>query len=154
MHMPTPSAGHRQFERMAGTWQGNETMYPSPWDPEGGTATGRTVSRVGLGGFALISDYQQMRDGVATFAGHGVYTFDPKAEVYSMIWFDSMGTPPEHFSGRCDGDVLILSHGGPSMHVRMRWEFVRPDHVLSGLEMSEDGVVWKKLFDGAYDRVA
>lgn len=153
MEMPTPTAGHRIFERLAGTWEGAETMYPSPWDPQGGTAVGRTVSRVGLGGFVLISDYQQTRGGVATFAGHGVYTFDPKSGLYGMVWFDSVGTSPEHFTGQFADDLLVLSHGGPSMHVRMRCHLAGPDTMRSGMEMSTDGAEWRKLFDGEYHRV-
>ena len=153
MDMPKPSAGHRRFEQMAGIWEGPETMYPSPWDPAGGTAVGRTESRVALEGFALISDYQQTRGGVATFAGHGVYTHDSRSGVYAMTWFDSVGTAPERFTGQFSGDLLVMEHGGPSMHVRMRWELVQPDRVRSGMEMSEDGTAWTKLFDGEYHRV-
>jgi len=153
MDMPTPAAGHKKFERMAGTWEGPETMYPSPWDPKGGTATGRTESRIALGGFALLTDYRQTRNGVETFSGHGVHTFDPKSGVYAMTWVDSMGSPPEHFTGQFSGDVLVLGHGGPSMHVRMRWDYSHPDRILSGMEMSEDGRTWRKLFDGEYHRV-
>lgn len=153
MEMPRPSPGHRRFERMAGIWEGPETMYPSPWDPAGGEATGRTESRITVGGFALVSDYRQTRGGAVTFAGHGVYTFDPKSACYAMTWVDSMGSPPEHFTGTFTDDVLVLGHAGPPMHVRMRADYSQPDRILSGLEMSEDGRTWKKLFDGAYDRV-
>ena len=93
--MPKPSAGHERFARMAGNREGEETMHPSDWDPKGGTATGRTRGRVALNGFALIYDYEQERNGAITYSGHGVFTFDPKAELYSLHWFDSMGSPPD-----------------------------------------------------------
>ena len=153
MHMPTPSAGHRRFERMAGIWEGEETMYPSAWDPEGGTAIGRTVGRVAVGGFALVIDYQQTRGGVETFSGHGIYTFDPGSKEYAMTWIDSIGSPPEHFTGTFTDDVLVLGHGGPPMHVRMRADYSRPDRIASSMEMSEDGRTWKTLFDADYRRV-
>jgi uncharacterized protein YodC (DUF2158 family) len=153
MDMPQPTDGHRRLERLAGSWEGTETMYPSQWDPEGGTATGRTESRVALGGFAVTSDYQQRRDGVATFSGHGVYTFDPKTGQYTLHWFDVMGSPPEVFTGGFIGDVLELSHGGPGMHVRMRWDFTRNGRIASSMEMSKDGMTWSKLFDGDYRQV-
>jgi len=152
MDMPTPSAGHRRLEVLAGQWEGTETMYPSQWDPQGGTAHGRTHSRVALGGFALISDYEQERGGAITFAGHGVYTFDPKTALYTMYWHDSMGSPLEVFVGGFTGDVLTLSHGGPAMHARLSWDLSRPGLMRSAMEMSKDGVVWNKLFDGEYRR--
>ncbi len=153
MQMPTPSPGHRQFERMAGTWEGTETMYPSPWDPKGGTAIGRTVGRVAVGGFALVIDYQQTRNGVVTFSGHGIYTFDPTSDLYGMTWVDSIGSPPEHFTGKFTDDVLVLGHDGPPMHVRMRSDYSQSDRIASSMEMSEDGRSWKTLFDGEYHRV-
>ena len=63
--------------------------------------------------FALINDYEQERDGKITFTGHGVFTYDPKADPYTLTWFDCMGVPPEVFKGRFDGDILKLAHGGP-----------------------------------------
>ncbi|MDH4351656.1 MAG: DUF1579 domain-containing protein [Gemmatimonadota bacterium] len=151
MTMPQPSAGHDRLELLAGTWEGTEHMYPSQWDPKGGTALGRTTSRVALGGFALISDYQQERDGAVTFQGHGVYTYDPKTQLYSLSWFDSMASPPEVFTGGFAGDVLTLSHGG-HMHVRLTWDLTRPGHLASLMEMSQDGTTWNKLYDAEYRR--
>ena len=74
-------------------------MEPSPWDPKGGAALGRITGRMALNGFALIFDYEQERNGVVTFTGHGVYTYDPKEDLYTLSWFDCMGVPPEIFKG-------------------------------------------------------
>ena len=82
MEMPTPSAGHRKLEKIAGQWEGEEKMYPSPWDPKGGIATGRINSRDALNGFALINDYEQERDGKITFSGHGVLVMIRKGELH------------------------------------------------------------------------
>lgn len=152
MDMPKPVAGHAKLERLAGAWQGEETMPPSHWDPEGGTALGKWKSRLDLGGFALITDYKQERDGAVTFTGHGVWTFDPEKELYSLHWFDCMGTPPEHFQGGFEGDVLTVAHGGPGMHARMTYEFGSSGGVALKMEMSEDGTAWNTLFEGRYQR--
>ncbi|MHC4092753.1 MAG: DUF1579 family protein [Planctomycetota bacterium] len=153
MDMPQPSPGHRKLQLLVGRWEGDENMYASQWDPTGGTAFGRTTSRWGLGGFALISDYEQERDGTITFSGHGVYTYDVRLEQYSLFWVDSMGSPPEVFVGGFTGDVLTLSHAGPPMHVRLTWDFTEPGVLASSMEMSDDGVTWNKLFDAEYRRV-
>jgi hypothetical protein len=153
MDMPKPSAGHKRLELLAGTWEGKETMYPSQWDPKGGVAVGRNKSHMALDGFALINDYEQERDGVITFSGHGIYTFDPKKEQYSLYWLDSMGSPLEVFLGGFAGDVLTLGHGAPPFHVRLTWDMTQSGLMASKMEMSEDGTTWKKLFDAEYRRV-
>ena len=140
MEMPKASDGHRKLEKIAGRWEGEETMYPSPWDPKGGKAIGRINSRVALNGFAVINNYEQERDGAITFTGHGVFTYDPKADVYSLSWFDCMG-------------VLRMAHGGPGMHVRLAYDLSEPGSLLMSMEMSPDGTAWNRLFDGYLKRL-
>lgn len=126
-------------------------MHPSPWDPDGGVARGRNANRMGLGGFALISDYEQEREGSITFTGHGVYTYAPDDDRYTLHWFDSIGSPPEVFTGGFDGDVLTLAHGG-GVHVRLAYDFSQPGALGARMEMSRDGAEWKILFEGVYHR--
>ena len=152
MEMPKPSPGHLRLEKLAGNWTGEERMPPSQWDPRGGVATGRSNSRLALNGFALISDYEQERHGVITFSGHGIWSFDPKNDLYSLHWFDCMGSPPEVFLGRFDGDRLMVAHGGPGMHARMTYDLADPKRMLSKMEMSQDGLTWSTLFEGRYER--
>ncbi len=152
MDMPTPSDGHRLLKKLSGTWEGEETMYPSQWDPKGGVAIGRNEHKLSLGGFVLISDYQQERDGTITFTGHGVYTYAPNEDRYHLHWFDSMGSPPEIFVGGFDGDVLTLAHGGPGMHARMTYDLSTPGIMKGMMEMSPDGAAWKVFFDAVYKR--
>lgn len=148
MEMPKPSAGHRRLEELAGDWEGEEMMYPSPWDPKGGTAIGRIRSRSALNGFAVINDYEQERDGAITFTGHGVFTYDPKADVYSLVWFDCMGVVPEIFKGQFEGNILRLAHGGPGTHVRLTYDLREAGFLSTGMEMSQDGSTWNRFFDG------
>jgi len=153
--MPKPSPGHSKLQMLVGRWQGEETMHPSQWDPKGGTAIGRMQSRLALGGFALVSDYEQERGGTITFAGHGVFTFDPKSDLYTLHWFDSMGSPPEVFTGRFEGNVLTVAHGadgGPGMHARLTYDLTEPGYQKSSMEMSADGKEWKRFFDARYER--
>ena len=152
MNMPMPSEGHLLLEKLSGTWEGEETMYPSQWDPKGGVAIGRNQHKLGLGGFALISDYEQERDGAITFTGHGVYTYAPKEDRCYLHWFDCMGSPPEIFVGGFDGDVLTLAHGGPGMHARMTYDLSTPGIMKGMMEMSPDGAAWKVFFEAVYKR--
>lgn len=152
MEMPKPTPGHARLERLAGQWEGEETMHPSQWDPQGGTAVGRTNGRVALNGFALISDYEQLRGGVVKFSGHSVMTFDPASGSYQLHWFDCMGSPAEVFTGTFTGEVLTLAHGGPGMHARLTYDLSVPAEMRTRMEMSQDGVRWNALFDGRYRR--
>ena len=158
MEMPIPSAGHRKLEKIAGRWEGEEKMYPSPWDQKGGTAIGRISSRVALNGFALINDYEQERDGEITFTagqtGHGVFTYDPEEDSYTLVWVDCMGAPPEIFKGNFEGDVLKLAHGGPGMHVRLTYNVSEPDCLTTSMEMSQDGQTWNRFFDARLSQIS
>jgi len=51
MEMPRPLDEHKRLKSLAGTWEGEETLHPSPWDPKGGTAQGRVGSRHPIVGF-------------------------------------------------------------------------------------------------------
>ena len=152
MEMPRPTEHHQRLELLVGRSQGTETMHPSQWDPQGGTATGRNDSRLALGGFALITDYEQERDGVITFQGHGVMTYDAKQQHYVLHWFDGIGSPPEVFTGNFDGDVLSLAHGGPGMHARLLYDFSRSGIMGSRMDMSQDGADWATFFECDYAR--
>ena len=151
MEMPKPTEHHKRLETLAGRWQGAETMYPSQWDPEGGTATGHNDSRMALSDFALITEYRQERGGVTTFEGHGIMTYDSNKSVYVLHWFDSLGSPPEVFEGSFDGDILTLSHGGPGMHARFTYDLSREGILGSRMDMSQDGEEWATFFECDYE---
>jgi uncharacterized protein YodC (DUF2158 family) len=99
-----------------------------------------------------VSDYEQERDGGVTFTGHGVYTYAQDADEYSLHWFDCLGTPPEVFRGRLDGDVFRLGHGGPGMHARMTSDFSVDGQMNARMEMSAEGADWRVLFEATYRR--
>jgi hypothetical protein len=153
MGMPEPSDGHRRLQQLVGDWEGEETMHPSQWDPNGGSALGRNRNRLDLGGFAVVSDYSQERDGQVTFTGHGVYTYSPESDQYTLHWFDCLGTPPEVFVGDLEDNVLTLAHGGPGMHARMTSDFSTDGLMGAKMEMSPDGAEWQVLFEATYRRI-
>jgi|GEM_PF-3960233 len=76
MQMPKPTDAHRKLEKLAGSWHGEEQISPSPLDPVGGKAFGRLTNRLALDGFVVLQDYEQERDGVVNFRGHGVFGWD------------------------------------------------------------------------------
>jgi len=68
--MPKPGAEHKKLSWLAGRWDGEERLSPSPWDPEGGTETGHSDWRPALDGFYVIGDYRQEREGAVNLRGH------------------------------------------------------------------------------------
>lgn len=152
MEMPSLTDDHRQLAKLAGIWKGDETMYPSQWDPKGGKAEASTRARVALNGFAVVGDYEQMRDGKRTFEGHGIYTFDARQKQVVLHWFDSMGHGREEFRGGWKGDVLTLTSKTPMGHARLIYDCSTAGMMRSSMEMSPDGSNWSKFFDANYKR--
>ena len=111
----------------------------------------RNHLRRGAGGFVLVRDYAQLRDGEESFGGHGVIWWDAKAEQYVQRWWDSMGGAPSEFRGGFEGGVLVLID-------RSERGWTRGRMVLEGntlrhvLEMSKDGESWTELMRGEYRR--
>jgi hypothetical protein len=149
MDMPKPSPEHRRLEAFVGVWVGTETCHPSPWDPTGGPATGRFTYSAALDGFFLLSDYRQERPG-GGFIGHGVYGFDPESGVYTMDWFDSMGSRTRAL-GRWDVNALVFENRNPTAHARYVHR-LDGDEYLFRLEISQDGATWKPMLEGQYRR--
>ena len=156
MEIPRPTEAHETMARLAGSWSGTELMHPSPWVPEEVRADGRTDGRVALGGFAVIVDYKQERDGQVTFTGHGVYTYSAAERCYVLYWFDSMGGPPNLFKGDFEGDVLTLvsdesCQDGPRLS-RLVYDLSKPGVLESRMEVSQDGTAWKVFMEATYTR--
>ena len=152
MQMPEPTADHQRLARLAGTWKGTETMHPSPWDPKGGEADAVTVSRVALGGFAVVVDYEQSHGGRRTFEGHGVYSVDAGSKEVVLHWWDAMGQGVEEFRGGWAGDRLRLTSSNAMGRFRMTTTLTAPGEMTARMESSTDGEQWTALFDGRYAR--
>jgi hypothetical protein len=154
VNMPKPGEAHAQLQKLVGRWEGGETLHPAPWDPIGGPAVAHIENRVVLGGFAVVQEYQQTRNGAPNFAGHGVFWWDPVAGQHAMTWFDAMSGTPTEYRGRFEDDVLRLTHAIPEggfsrctfdCRTRGRYSFK--------LEVSADGETWAPSMEGAYARM-
>jgi hypothetical protein len=152
MDMPKPTEAHRELEKLAGSWIGDERISPSPWDPKGGTAIGRVQNRLALDGFVLIQDYSQERNGAVSFSGHGVFSWDGPGQCYVMHWWDSMGMPPGEFRGQFKDGVLTLTNDDNQMHSRATFDVSRPGKYLFRMEVSQDGSQWYPFMEGSYTR--
>jgi hypothetical protein len=152
MNGPTLTDAHRKLAQLVGTWVGEEEMFPSPWLPEGGTATGIVENTSGVGGLIVVQEYQQERDGVITFQGHGVFAHDPVKGNYVMHWFDSMGPTPNIYEGDFDGDTLNMTMKMMEGWSKASFELTSPDSYTFGMDVSQDGKNWAPMMKGSYTR--
>lgn len=152
MDMPRPTDAHRRLERLVGSWQGEERLFPSPWDPQGGPAVGRVENRLALDGFAVVQDYEQERHGAVTFRGHGIFRWDAGRSLYIFHWFDSMGQAPSEFHGAFDGDVLTLVSPMPQGHSRAVFDLSHEGRYHYRMDISPDAEHWHPFMEGDYVR--
>ena len=151
MHMPEPGPEHEKLKLLAGSWKGEETLFPSPWDPQGGKAEGIVTNAMGASGFVLVHDYVQRRDGRTTFTGHAVFSWNADAKAYHCHWWDSMGMPPNLFVGNFTGDTLVMESEGGAGRSRTTWA-MKGNRYDFTMEVSPDGSQWFTFMSGSYAR--
>jgi hypothetical protein len=153
MVMPLPTEQHERLAQLAGTWSGEETLHPSPWDRSGGQAHGTIEARMACDGFFLIADYVERREGRVTLRGHGVYGWDPRIDRYTMHWFDSLGDDPGPPAlGTWEGDRLVFEREDPDGHTRYVYQLGDRQYSFR-IEFSPDGELWKLFMHATYLRM-
>lgn len=140
---------HRAIARLAGTWEGEERINPSPWDPTGANARAVVRNRVALAGLTVIQEYEQSRDGQVVFTGHGV--FHVEGETIVLRWWDSWSPVPSEFRGGIDGDTLTLLRRDTKGFARSTWR-LGPEAYAYTLEVSQDGKEWYGYMEANYRR--
>jgi hypothetical protein len=151
--MPKPTEAHRKLMRLAGRWEGAETLAPSPFGP-GGPATGRTAFHPAVDGLFLLGDYEEEKGGRVVFRGHSVFGVETGSEEIVWYWFDSMGRPPDEPSrGRFEGDRLVLHATFDQGEGRYAYELIGDDRYRFTAEGSPPGGDFKPFVTGEYRRV-
>jgi len=155
MEMPKLTEHHQKLKALVGTWNGEEVMPPSPWNPEASKRTSRTDARLDLGNFFLIMEYVQKSGAQETYRGHGVYGWDPRKQLYTMHWFDVMGGDPGAPAlGTWEGNRLSFQNQHHMGHSRYIYEFNGPNAYTFQLDSSQDGKNWMRFVEGKYQRVS
>lgn len=153
MEMPKPNENHARLAAFAGRWIGEEKIHPSPWDPQGGTATAKVESRMTCDGFCLVTDYVEERNGAVSYVGHGVTSYHTQRGCYLQHWSDSMGgMPADAKPGHWIGDTLGFQVAAPHGHTRYLYRTVSPDAWEFRIENSQDGSIWAPFLEGRYVR--
>lgn len=144
----------RLIDAMSGTWLGELRSYPSPWDPAGGLAIGRTQARAALGGAIVVSDYAEERDGFVSFRGHGVYSWDVLHHCYRMYWFDSVQPAPLLLpaTGQWISDELVFEVATDVAQHRYTYKFLEPGYYIFRIDLQRSGQPWQTFAQGDYVR--
>jgi hypothetical protein len=156
MEMPSVGAEQKRFnELFTGTWRGEEKLYPSDWDPKGGTAFATWVVHPSLDGFCLLVDYTEERDGKINYRGHGIHGWDAASNAFLTYWFDNIGVMPRQaVEGRLDGNRYSYQNDdGPMGISRMTYEW-KDGRFEFRIDRSKDhGKTWAPMHEGRYTRV-
>lgn len=151
MEKPQLTEQHRQLERLAGKWIGEENVHAPPY-PREGTARATFNARMDLDGLFLIADYVEDIDGKPFLRGHGVYGWDPKKEQFSLSWFDNKSAqPPAQLHGKWIGDTLTLEGDTGAHKSRLVYE-VSANGLAVKAQGSPDGKDWQTIVDGKFRR--
>jgi hypothetical protein len=139
--------------RLAGEWQGEETIATTRWG-QGGPATGHFTASLQLNGRILVQDYREERDGKTSLQVHGVFVAEPDHDQYSLYWFDSYGfVPGTPAPGVWNGEQLTFMRSSPRGQTRHVYAFEGDDAFTLKLESSFDGgVKWERVMNGTYHR--
>ncbi|KAB2897791.1 MAG: DUF1579 domain-containing protein [Kofleriaceae bacterium] len=154
MEMPTVSKEMaRLTELFAGTWRGEETLFPSEWDPVGGPATGTWTVRAAVDGFALLVDYDEERDGKLVYRGHGVHGWDAREGAFFAYWFDNVGVMQKAGNrATLDGDRYTYTELSDQGQSRFTYEWHEGVFTFA-IDRSADGKDWKPMHHGRYRQI-
>ncbi len=149
MEKPIPSQEHEQLQAFVGEWQGEEEWHPSPIHPEGSKALARVSAHRALDGFALIQDYQHIKDDAVIFQGHSIVRWDKEKSLYFLYHFDSNGGEAHVYKGSFQNGVYTLIGKGVSGMARNILEPGTQGYTLH-YDITPDGEHWTPLLTCRY----
>ncbi len=153
MELPNVSSEQKQLNKLfAGTWRGEEKIFPSKLEPDGGTAIGTWSVTPSLDGFVLLVDYSEERGGEVRYRGHGVHTWDARERCFFAFWFDNVGMAQKAGSrATLDGNRYTYEWSGESGRARMTYVWDKQFFTFT-IERSPDGKTWSPMHEGRYSR--
>ncbi len=151
--MPSPTEQRQKLQALVGTWIGEDKMYPTPFNPDGGTAITTYTGRSDLNGLFVIGDDVQKQNGQVTFLAHKVYGYDEASNTYTFHLFDSFGAnPASPARGTWEGNILKLEQVTPLGHARYTYTFESNGDYFFRMELAQDGTNYKPFIEGSYKR--
>jgi hypothetical protein len=152
--MSQPTEQHTRLQAFVGTWNGEDTLFPSPWDPHGGTATTTYSGRLAMNDFFVVGDDVQEREGYDVYRAHKVFGWDAAEQTYTLYFFDSTGqNPAAPARGAWEGNRVTFQQATPTGYVRYSYTFTQDDEYTFQMSTSEDGEQWTPFIEGIYRRM-
>jgi hypothetical protein len=145
MYVPQLTEQHRRLKELTGEWEAQETVFPSSWDQNGGTAECSMKAQSAIDGFFLILDYSHNeKERQIEFRAHGVIGWDVQEALYTMHWFDAYGAWPS--KGKWIDDKLSFDF----LNHRITYQFKHDEYVFR-IEIKQ-GSEFKLSQEGTYRR--
>jgi hypothetical protein len=139
------TAEHRQFDFWIGRW---EVFTPD------GKKAGDNIIEADAGGCVLVERWRS----ASGFAGISLNSWDGGAKLWRQHWVDSQGGLLR-LAGRFESQRMLLAMAEPhpdkpgaTRHQRIAWTPLSDGSVRQLWEMSDDGAIWRTVFDGRYVR--
>ncbi|KAF0151374.1 MAG: hypothetical protein FD143_2042 [Ignavibacteria bacterium] len=104
----TPSAAHKQFEKICGTWNAEIIQYMGGQETK---AEGKAVFEMILGGRYMKSSFNSTIMGMP-MEGFGLDAYDNLTKEYISIWLDNMGTGVLYMKGKYDDAAMSMIYNG------------------------------------------
>jgi hypothetical protein len=149
MPMPKPAPELSKLDYLAGDWNTEADLKPSPMGP-GGKMTATDQFHWMEGKFFLVLD-SKFKGSIGDGMSLAVMSYDPDKKVYTYNEYDSMGQA-NHSEGTIAGDTWTWTSdqnmGGQMFKGRYTMKVVSPTAYTFKYEMSQDGTNWTNVMDG------
>jgi hypothetical protein len=135
---------------MAGTFESEDQIHPTPWNPQGGTASTRSTGRMELDHSFLIQDTEQHDNGVIVYRTHAVLGWDAYHQLFTKHVF-SGDHGSSWGSGDWDGERLIFDN---TIRTQYRYIYTFPrDGYRFVIETRVGDGIWHPYLTSLYHRV-
>jgi len=145
-------------DKIVGAWNTNEDFEVSEMMPKGGKGHGTAIIKKGPGGLSLTEDYRS-RGGMGSFAGHGVFWWDEKANGFKSVWCDNTsptGCSVSNGLGKWEGNDVVFNDEqemmGKKMAMKEVYTDMKPSSFTMTMEGSQDGGPMKRQMTIKYTK--
>ncbi len=133
---PLTTEQHLRLAFLVGQWEEDVTYTGAkPGEDKG---TGRWVARPALGLYLQIQ-YQET-SAAGPYRAFGVMTWDRKAQLYRLWWFDDAAGTGEYRGSFADANTLVLEHSGKvegkAFRERIHYVRVSPTELRTKIEQA------------------
>ena len=150
MEMPKPGPELKKLDALAGSWNLDADMKPSPMGPAGKVTETEKCEWM-EGNFYLVCHLEFKSATMGNGSGLSILGYSADDKVYTYREFNSWGEFGDS-KGTVDGDTWTWTSdekmGGMTMKNRFTMKILSPTSYSFTFEMSQDGTKWTIVMDG------